>query len=287
MRLAYVTAGTVGAGHVVRGVALARALARAGAGHVDFRLFTPPVAFAPATRLPFVHAVAVDAAQLLTPAGAEASALARALVAFRPDLVVVDLFWAPVAHVLPLLGAPAWLLVRSVPAQWFQGPPSLPFRREPYARVFAIEPCDVPVPHERLAPIVSTNPDELLSEPAALQALGLDARSGRVPVVMHAGQADELAVLRAAAPPDAVTLSLHEPAAPFPAAPLLSAADRLWCGAGYNTFWEVQRLGLGARTHFTAFARRLDDQAWRVRACAGARVEANGADQLVAGIVAG
>jgi hypothetical protein len=50
MRIAYVTGGTVGAGHLVRGVAVGRALGRAGID-ATYRMFGPALPFPVAPRL--------------------------------------------------------------------------------------------------------------------------------------------------------------------------------------------------------------------------------------------
>ena len=44
MKIGFFTAGTIGAGHLLRGMALERGLRRAGFGG-EFRMFGPPEAF--------------------------------------------------------------------------------------------------------------------------------------------------------------------------------------------------------------------------------------------------
>jgi hypothetical protein len=278
VRVAYVTAGTVGAGHLVRGVALGRALQRAGAD-ATYAMFGPATPFPVA--VPFAqHAVALDPLTLGDPASAPETPLGQALRAFRPDLVLVDLFWAPLRHVLPALpGCEAWLLVRQVPAAWFAGPPRSPFDRTQWARVVAIEPCVVPVPHESVAPVVVANPDEA-APPGALRAR-LGAAEPSLQVAVHAGQPGELDALLQAAPPGTRALDLRAPGAPFPACLELGGADGLHLGGGYNSVWESVWMGYAARCRYTPFVRRLDDQAWRCRVAPSVAMRGNGADALV------
>jgi hypothetical protein len=66
----------------------------------------------------------------------------------------------------------------------------------------------------------------------------------------------------------------------FPIAEWLGDADRIFSGAGYNSFWEGHWLGRAARTRFFPFGRKMDDQGWRVSHCAGHRMRENGADTL-------
>lgn len=276
MRIAYFTAGTVGAGHLVRGEAVRRALRRAGF-QGEVRLFSPEVPHLRTTGIAFepVHAAREE---LDGPHAAESS-LARTLSSFRPDLILVDLFWAPLRWVLPALGVPAWLLVRRCPAQWFRGPSGAPFDAALFARIFAIEPFAPPVPHERLDPLVVCNRDERMPRGALRALLGAPA-DHPLHVVVHAGVPGEIAALVERAGPAARVIDLAQSSAPFPAAAWLDDAERIVAAAGYNTFWESRWLGYGARMVYVPFPRRIDDQAWRVSACAGITPTANGADAL-------
>lgn len=281
--IAYVTAGSVGAGHLARGAALGHALRRAG-HRGPYTVIGPQRPFP--QPIPFERRdVAIDGRQLSTPAGSEASELARVLLALAPERIVVDLFWAPMRFVLPLLPAPAWLLLRKVPALWFQGPPGIPFVPQQYARVLAIEPCAPPVAHEQISPLVLDDG----SPPASREALA--ARLGRAPdqplhVVLQAGVAGEIETLSALAPPEAVAWDLHDATSPFPASPWLAAADGITCGAGYNAFWEAVHFRRRARTRFHPFTRTLDDQAWRMGLSTTGGGE-NGADALARALLRG
>jgi hypothetical protein len=315
VRVAFFTAGTTGAGHLVRGLAIRRALQRAGS-RAEFAMFGPraPYGFARASGVaPLFREVAIDHEVLRDPARAADSELARALRAYAPDVVLVDLFWAPLRNVLPLAGCEAWLLVRSVPEKWFVGPPGHPYERDRFARVIAIEPgAGLGHEDETIAPIVIANPDEQRPRGALREALGVrPAGEERLLVVQQAGAPGEWATLvadAANAPPDAVhhvltfgrddetaaSRALAESAGPrvrlcdgadfFPLAEWLADADEVVSGAGYNAFWESRWLGYVARTRFVPFARRIDDQSWRLRACAGLPMTKimtdNGADIL-------
>jgi hypothetical protein len=299
VRVAYFTAGTVGAGHLVRGVAIGRGLARAGfAG--EYRLFGPGLPFPAALARTDYEAVEIETDRALRDRHlAQGSALARRLAAFAPDLLLVDMFWAPLYWVLPALqragGCAAWLLVRTCPPHWLAGPPGMPFTPGPYERILAIEPgVETGLDLSRLGrarldetidPIVVANPGEHRPAGALRERLGLAAGDELVAIV-HAGARGELPALHeAAAAASPAVLNLFDPAAPFPAAEWLGGADRVVCGGGYNAFWEARWLGYAERTTFVPFRRTIDDQARRLTACRDIVPRANGADELARRIV--
>ena len=162
MRIAYFTGGTAGAGHVVRGIAIGRALVRAGY-QGEMRLFVPvePFAGLRAAVAPFSPEVCpVDPEEVLDPLRGPESELARALVDYAPDLLITDMFWAPLLHIRPILDCEAWLLVRSCPPMWLRGTATSKFDASQYARVIGIEPIEHEAIREHIEPIVVCNPDE-------------------------------------------------------------------------------------------------------------------------------
>ena len=294
VRIAFFTAGTTGAGHVVRGLAIERALQRAGAHH-DYALFAPRVPL----RLPArdcIRTVTIDHRELVGRARAAESELAQALREYAPDVLVVDLFWAPLRNILPLPACEAWLLVRSVPHEWFIGPPGHPYERSLFDRVIAIEPgAGLGHEHETIDPIVIANPDEMRPKGALRAALGL--REGeRLSVLSQVGKPGELAKLAdlrepqhaftfpgadGELPNDLPTgVRVHDGTAFFPLAEWLDDADAIVSGAGYNAFWESHWLGYADRARFVPFARTIDDTTWRMRTCTGHVPLANGADEI-------
>lgn len=290
MRIAYFTAGSVGAGHRVRGLAIARALDRAGFRGC-YRTFGPARPFDAARsglygeeRAELVP-IQNDPA-LRDPRLAATSDLAERLRAFAPDLLIVDLFWGPLRWVLRHLGCEAWLLVRTCPPIWLEGRADLPFEPELFRRRFAIEPIAHPHLDHALDPIVIANPDECRPRDEVRDHFGV-AHGAPLSLVVHAGERGEVAELERVAGSAAITLDLFEPDAPFPAAEWLPAADHIVSAAGYNSFWEARWLGYDARTTFVPFPRSIDDQASRIAEFRTTRPRANGADSLAAMILAG
>jgi hypothetical protein len=284
VRVAFFTAGTLGAGHLVRGLAIRRALERADF-RGTYRMFGPPQRFpAAATEARGDwEDVTIAERELLDPSLARSSAVRRALESFAPDVLLVDMFWAPLANVLPLPKCEAWLLLRAMHPKWLVGPPGLPFDASRYARVLAIEPA-VPreVSAEPIDPVVLINPDETKPRGALRDRFGI-AREKRLVVVAHAGIAGEsTSFTPSVSESDALlSLDLHATDALFPVAAWLGDCDALHAAAGYNTFWEAHWLGYADRTTFVPFARRNDDPHRRMQS-RGHVMRANGADTIAA-----
>jgi len=294
-RVAFFTGGTTGAGHLMRGIAIERALVRAGVA-AQYAMFgaRSPLAVA---RRPNYHVVTIDPVELLDPQRAPRSDLARALAGYAPDVLIVDLFWAPLRLLLPVAGCEAWLLLRRVPGPWFVGPPGHPYERSRFARVIAIEPGMPPGQvDETVEPVVVCNPDECRPAGSLRAALGV-APGEQLTVVQQAGVAGEWSALlercahrpvhvftpsrddaKEIVPPEGARLHDGDPF--FPLAEWIADADAIVSGAGYNAYWEARWLGYGARTTFVPFPRKIDDQAWRVRSCASHAPRENGADAI-------
>ena len=289
-RVAFFTAGKTGAGHFARGVAIARGLARNGV-KASFRMFGPELPFAIPPRDDH-EAIPIERAELSDPARAKESALARALVAWEPDVLLVDQYWAPLRFVLPIARCEAWLISHWIPDFWFTGPDAMVrWDATQYARMIAIEPYALHNGLERIDPIVIANPEELRPRHALREQFGVPD-GAPLHVVAQAGrpgECDALVEATRARDPRAVVLSfsLFDQRALFPICEWLAGADRIACGAGYNAFWEAHWLGYWPRTDFTAFARAptLSDQAWRMaNVPLGTIPKSNGADALARAI---
>lgn len=289
LHVAYVTAGSVGVGDLIHGLALRRAAERRGS-KMRVSLVAPSLPFPAVQALPDFHPVAVDAAPLLDPATALDTPLGGILTALQPDVVVVGHFWAPVQHLVAPLGVEAWLLVRKSPAQWLRGHPKMPFPQGRFARILEMEPVGFDVDGiERWPPLVVANHDECLSRAEARRHFDIDDDHTPLTLIFQAGEAGESAALPVSTPAGGqmVRVDLRDPAAIFPMALALAGAEHVVTGAGYNAYWEARALGSFARTHFVAFPRRLDDQQWRLDTCGDVDVRINGADLLAEALLGG
>ncbi len=284
MRVVYFTAGTAGVGDLMHGVALRRAAQRSGLP-ITVSLVSPPLPFPCLRDLEDHVTVAMDARALVDPRRVAETPLAQAMVALRPDVVVIGHFWTNLQCVLPLLEVEAWLLLRKAPPIWVQGPPQAPFSPSLYARRFEIEPVGFVGDFESLHPLVVVNRDEMVPAAAARQRLLGSAvdDGGPLQLVFQAGKPGESATLASShrrPGVQQVLIDLRSPQAPWPIATLLHGADDVVTGAGYNAWWEARWLGTAAKTTWVPFARSVDDQAWRL-ALPSTPIAENGADQLI------
>jgi hypothetical protein len=295
VKLAYFTGGTAGAGHLVRGLAIGHGLARAGY-RGDMRMFIgiEPMAGIRTALASYTPTICpVDHKEVLHPVRGPASKLAMSLVDYSPDLLIVDLFWAPLLHILPLLDCEAWLLVRSCPPGWLRGTQTTAFKPSQYSRIIGIEPLEHEEIHECIEPIVICNPDEAKTRTEACARWGLD-ESTRIVAISHAGLPGELDTLHddyksstVAGDSDVFIIesNLHDEDAEFPMAVWLPAVDRIHCVAGYNSYWESRWMNYAHKTRLRVIGRKIDDPADRVESGSNYTMRANGADVLARSIV--
>lgn len=287
MRVAMFTAGTIGMGHVMHGYAMHRALKRNGFKG-EFALFGTPAKFAAVRDLPFAHhVIELPRAELVSPTLAPQSAIARALADWRPDLLLVDMFWAPLHFILDELDVESWLLIRMCPPVWLVGKDGVFLRPEQYRRIIATEAISHPVLTDRLEPLVVSNPEDC-QPPHALKArLGVPANR-ELGVVVHGGILEEIEKLD----PGFQHMEMrrfdgNDSNSPFPASDWLGGADHIFMAGGYNAVWEAVWLGYADRTHWQGFRRPIDHQGWRVRVARELGMKENGADRLARWIMAG
>jgi hypothetical protein len=281
VKVAFFTSSMGGAGHIARALTVRNGLLRQGF-RGELRYFGPPIPYASAQHLEGYTVAALSDAELRSPRLAQASALAEALRGYDPDVIVVDMFWLPLRHILPTLRAEAWLLVHSVPPNWLSGPLLAPFERGQYKRILGMEPLRYYPREERLEPFVICNPDECHPPEALKRRLGL-APEEHLTLIVQTGFAGEVEALveRHTRPgTTVVALSMRRDEAIFPVAPWLLGVDRLVGGGGYHFFWETVWLGLQPRTSYQPFARSIDHQEWRVQHQQHYKMTDNGADQL-------
>lgn len=283
MRIAYFTAGGTGAGHLTRGLAIGNALRRASV-RCEYVVLSATTAFAQA-RAEGVRELSVVQDELEDEARAKESELARALDAFDPDLLLVDMYWAPLHHLLPRGRCEAWLLLRWVPPPWLRSTGRIDFDPRKYARTITIEPMARVDGAEAIEPIVVCNRDEMHA-PEVLRARLSVADDARLILVLQAGRRGEagslaMDVKRRDARDIIVTSDMYDPGALFPIAPYLAGADRIYGGVGYNLFWETRWLGLSARAELYPFDRTIDDQLRRLTGHHAHAMRENGADALV------
>jgi len=241
MRIAFFTATMGGAGHLVHALAVERGLRRQGFEGV-FRVVGPEVPYPVEHGLDYVVGT-VPRAAFRAAEAALATAAARELLAFDPDVLLVDMFWAPLTHVLPALRGEAWLLLHTVPRSWLRGPLKNRFQPELFARVLATEPMRHHPELDAIPPVVVCNPDEQQPVMALKQHLGvpLDQHLTLVAQTGMPGELERLAEQAKEQGSVVCSLSLRQPGA-------LRTAS--WVGPG--TICGGRRAGWGCPTGLTA-----------------------------------
>jgi hypothetical protein len=235
----------------------------------------------------------IDIAEVLDPAVAPGTRLSLALQSFSPDLLIVDLFWAPLPHIRPLLQCEAWLVVRSCPDIWLRGTRKMQFDPRQYSRLIGIEPVCNDQIREFIDPIVICNPDEARQRADVCRHWNIDD-SKHIVAISHAGLRGEIATLRSGQTENTgssdpsrsvIHADLHDKDAVFPLAPWLPGVDEVHCYAGYNGYWESRWMGYDKKTRFHVVNRRIDDPGLRLERGCDYAMKANGADMLARMIV--
>ena len=292
MRVLYFTSGITASGHIVRGIAVGLGLRRAGIA-CEYTILHPESPFGElCDRMGMAHRAFVpEGEDTLLGADPSRSELYRIIMELAPDLLVVDLHWAPLHAFIRELGCRKIFICRQVHPRFFSfdlrtGP--IAFRPDDWDEILSIEPWDEPFPMRRIDPIVLRNPDEILSREAARDALGLPPQGDAFMLSLnaHAGNFEDArktySYLEDEGWKAVYTSNWH--GGLFPAADWFNAVDLVICGGGYNQFWETVFFSKEA-IHLTQPC-VFEDQRLRVDKCQGYEFKENGADTL-AKIIAG
>lgn len=288
LRVLFLSSGIAGSGHIVLGLSVANAFKRSGVQH-EFRLLSVETPFADLARRHGVdvHTIMAENEIILGPARWRESELYKAIASFKPDILVVDLFWFALDSFIKELPCRKVLLIRQVDPRFFRFRVSdreLAFRPGDYDLVATIEPgFALPFPAESLEPLVIRNRDEIKTTYEARADMGI-APEDRACFFGFNGNAWEGAqVWKSFDYLDAegwkVVRSDNRAGGLFPAVDWYNAFDMVVCGAGYNAFWEARHFGKEA--FFAPFPRNFEDQYHRIRVNSDYVPKENGADQLV------
>ncbi len=286
MRIAYYTSGISGWGHLVQGVSIARALARAGV-RAEYRMFTsgavPPFLSADTAcvRLP------AEGKEELSGGRHGTSALFRAFKDFAPDVLLVDLHWFMIHFLASDLRCRKIFLCREVHPSFFTialRSGTISFRPGDYDLALATEPFGHPFPMEEINPVVLRNPDEILSRREACRRLDLDPADRHCFFTFKENPREELAVRKTYAYLGEeggyrMVYAADYENGLFPAADYFNACDLLVTGAGYNSFWEARHFRKDAI--FIPMPRNFENTYRRVAELSDYEFDGNGADQLV------
>lgn len=288
MRILFYAGGVAGSGHVVLGLSLANALRRAGieAGYRILSVETPFVGLAGRLGVD-IETIPAEDELALDPRHYRESRLWKAIDAYRPDILVVDLIWFTLDAFIRELPCKKAIIIRQVDPRYFNlrlAERELVFRPDDYVLVIRTEPAfELPFPSTEIDPLIIRSRDEILPAEQARAGLELGPEEAACLFAFN-GNSDEGArawksysyleeegwkVIR----------SDNRQGGLFPAVDWFNAFDLLVCGAGYSAFWEARYFQKEAS--FVPFQRRFENQALRVAVCSDYCPENNGADTLV------
>jgi hypothetical protein len=293
VKILFQSSGIIGSGHIVFGLSIANAIRRAGLDW-DYRMLSVHTPFEGLAERQGVaiDTIAAEDERRLGPGLWRDSALFTAIDAYKPDVLVVDLFWFALDSFIRELPCKKAIVIRQVDPAFFSmrtAERDLVFRPEDYDLVAAIEPgFDTPFASERFEPLIVRNRDEILPESSARKELGL-APDDQACFFGFNGNAWEGAEVWKSfdyleGEGWKVLRSNNREGGLFPAVDWFNAFGLLVVGAGYNAFWEARYFGKEA--FFAPFTRNFEDQYRRVRLCSSYEPTENGADQLIRRIAA-
>ncbi|MCX7024733.1 MAG: hypothetical protein NT080_08960 [Spirochaetes bacterium] len=291
MRVVYFTSGITASGHIVRGIAVGLGLRRSGLA-CDFTILHPASPFGElCSRMGLAHeAFEPEDESALLGKDHASSALYRAFMRLSPDVLVVDLHWAPLHAFIRELRCRKIFMCRQVHPRFFAfdlstGPIS--FRPDDWDEIFAIEPWETPFPMRRIDPIVMRNPDEIPSREVAREKLGLPQTGNAFMLALNAHDGDfdaarkTYSYLEDEGWSSVYTTNYRDGL--FPAVDWFNAVDLVVCGAGYNSFWES--VFFGKETLYLPQNAVYEDAWLRLDGCLDYEFKENGADTLARIIV--
>jgi hypothetical protein len=288
MRILFYAGSVTGSGHIVRGLALAAALKRAGLPHeyMILSLETPFVELA--RRFGVVLSVLpLEDEEALGPSGYSGSALFAAMESFKPDILVVDVFWAGLDAFIRDLPCRKVLLSIQMDPSFYNVTTrnnKFVFRPGDYDLRLRTEPgYSTPFDAREINPIVIRNRDEIKSRKDARAdfALADDERACLFAFNGVTGEGTEAWKSFSYLQDEgwAVIRSHNREGGLFPAVDWFEAFDLLVCGAGYSAFWETRWFRKDA--FYVSFPRIFENQERRPALFSDYEFETNGADELV------
>ena len=285
MNILYYTSGVTGSGRIVQGISICNGLKRKGVDckysilHNSRMGVLAEHAGVDHLEIPFEDEIR------LSPDHYADSELYRAIISFKPDVLLVDISWFMIHSFIDNLPCKKIFLSRQLPERVFTVPlPEGPvvFNPDNYDFLVKTEPFDAPFDMIPVNPIIIRDRTEILSRHEALAELGMD---GSKQVCMFAfngnpGDFDRIKKTYSYLEDEGYTMiyTTNYAGGLFPAVDYFNAVDLLICGAGYNSFWEAVYFEKDAV--FVPIPTRFEDQFKRVNDNSGYSFDDNGADQL-------
>jgi hypothetical protein len=287
LNILYLTSGLTGIGRLIRGMAIGNAFNRKKI-KVEYKILSC-CRFGHLVR-DFEHiSYTAEDIEKYSSEQYQSSELYQILSGLEFDVLIMDLIWLALYHFLKGLKCKKVFISRQVNDAFFNlrtGEGIIPFNKNDYDLVVAIEPFKSAIQMKKVNPIIIKNRDEILTREQALKALNLDG-SQKNCVYAFNGEPDEYekyikmySYLEDVGYRMTCTTNYqHGLSGLFPLALYMNAFDLIICGGGYNAFWEA--VYFQKEAVFIPQTRIFESQKWRIDNCQDYLFEENGADQLV------
>ncbi|PKL38560.1 MAG: hypothetical protein CVV44_11810 [Spirochaetae bacterium HGW-Spirochaetae-1] len=285
MNIVFYTSGRTGTGRLIRGLCVATALKRKGIDCTFTIISGSPFSHLAGTVGVRHVEIPLEDGTRLSRENFHRSALFSTLCSLEPHIILVDLNWFALHHMIRELPGKKIFLSRQVADRFFTlaaKDETLAFNPAQYDRIFAIEPFASAVPMERLNPFILRNHDEIFTREEAMEKLGLNA-GDRHCLISHNGEPGEFrqlqkdfSYLKDAGYVPAYSTSYDDGI--FPIVDYFNAFDLIVCGGGYHAFWEAVYF----EKEFIPIPmpRLHENQHQRIELCKDYHFTENGADEL-------
>ncbi len=293
MKIVYYTSGVTGSGRIVRGISIANAFRRRGIPCEFTILHSSRFGFLTEGYAQHIE-IPVENDQAHAKENFEQSVLYRTLVHINPDVLIVDLMWFTLHNFIQELKCEKiFLLTQIADARFFtvqfpEGPRA--FEPAHFNLLLQAEPLPVDIGAQTINPIIIRNHDDILSEEAAYEKLGIIKSGGNLCLFAYNGEPGEYDSIKRKysyleeTGYQMVYSTNYAGRGYFPIVDYFNAFDIIISGAGYNQFWEI--IYFDKEAVFEATPRVFEDQLWRIRHGQEYYFNENGADQL-AGMITG
>jgi len=286
LKIYYVTSGFSGSGRIVRGISIGNALRR-NKVQCEYTIISGSgfSFLADAMDIPHIE-IPLENPEQFSRSDCRDTVLYQTITGLEMDLLLIDLIWFPFYNFIHELSCKKIFLCRQVDDCFFNM--HLPyetrvFRPDDFGLVLSIEPFNSSIPMKSINPIVIRNHSEIFSRDDALSSLGLNPDK-RVCILSYSGHPGDFervkrvySYLEDEGFQMVYTTNYRDGI--FPVVDYFNAADLIICGAGYNSFWEVNYFNKEAIIVPT-FA-RFESGKCRIEECQEYYFNENGADQLV------
>jgi len=293
LRVASINIGS-GGGHLFGGLALWEAFKRHLEGSFQFYLLTDATIDVPIAdeRLEMIQILMEPEKYFFRD---RETMLYQYLKHLDPEVIIVDHIWLPLRPILQDFQAKKIIFFRYMPPEWFQTPPIddeiLCFEPKEYDLAFTMDPGFTVPGCTPVNPVVNILPESNHSRDVIRSVLQVPDDK-KLALIAHNGMEGEIENILEEADINQDEYCLrtlnsfdHEVSQQiFPLAHYMSGVDLAIGGCGYNFFYETKALGI--KTLYFPQPRMGNEQHWRLEHCLNYDGPYDGADQMVALILA-